>query len=168
MNSPIDTIVARYAATMDAHSGMSEANQLVLRLALEDLVRHYTGVAPMQRASHPPLPVPPLPPVLPRRMPPVQDTINALQDAGRQGWQQLHRLNDWLEEHAPEDYHADNDTATAVLVVLNRQERIIRTLTRRRLYWRDKYLAVNQAASFLLAQRNRGTNGEEGNNGTPA
>lgn len=158
MNSPIDTIVARYAASMDAHGGLPEVNQLLLRLALEDLVRHYTGVAPLQPAAP--------------NVPLVQDTINALQDAGRQGWQQLHRLNDWLEEHAPEDYHADNDTATAVLNVLNRQERIIRTLTRRRLYWRDKYLAVNQAAFCLLAQRSgldgAGTHGEDGNNGTPA
>lgn len=159
MNSPIDTIVARYAATMDAHGGMPEVHQLVLRLALEDLVRHYTGVAPLTAA--------------PPNVPLVQDTINALQDAGRQGWQQLHRLNDWLEEHAPEEYHADNDTATAVLAVLNRQERIIRTLTRRRLYWRDKYLAANSAAECLLSRRNtlngNGTHGAEGNdNGTQA
>ncbi len=158
MNSPIDTIVARYATSMEAHGGMPEVSKLVLRLALEDLLRHYTGVAPLRPAAP--------------NVPLVQDTINALQDAGRQGWQQLHRLNDWLEEHAPEDYHADNDTATAVLAVLNRQERIIRTLTRRRLYWRDKYLAVNQAAGCLLAQRNSlngsGTHGEEGTNGTPA
>lgn len=159
MNSPIDTIVARYATSMDAQGGMSEVNKLVLRLALEDLVRHYTGVAPLRPAAP--------------NVPLVQDTINALQDAGRQGWQQLHRLNDWLEEHAPEDFHADNDTATALLNVLNRQQRIIRTLTRRRLYWRDKYLAADHAAGCLLAQRNslngNGAHGEEGNNnGTQA
>jgi hypothetical protein len=58
----------------------------------------------------------------------LHDRVAELTDAGRQGWAQLLHLNEWLQAHAPDDYAADNDTATAVLGVLDRQARTIAEL----------------------------------------
>lgn len=89
------------------------------------------------------------------------DQVYALREAARTGWQQLVLLNDWLKANSPKDYEDDNDTATAVINVLNRQMRQIGHLNRERSVLRRQMVSISRFANDLLAQKRRRTRGAQ-------
>lgn len=74
---------------------------------------------------------------------------------------QLFRINDWLAEHQPDDYHMEKDTATVVIDLLRRaaqsedewrtQMQIVRgKLARGRTVGNDLQKAALDAENFII------------------
>lgn len=81
----------------------------------------------------------------------MTDAVTALQEATRQGWQQLERIDHWLKTHTPDA--RDADIAAATLYVLEDQRVELHRLTRERATLRRQLASLKRYVNQLLAEK---------------